>query len=109
MTSHAKSSAAGDGVSRAQEKVADRLRTGRTAVADAIDTAASRVVAGADHVAEAAHTAADRMGSSAAWLRDTNTRDMLMSFRTMVAEHPGRTVVGAVVLGFIAGRMLRRH
>lgn len=80
---------------------------GREAVADGIDSVASRISAGGEHVAHGAKATADKMSDSATWLRDTSGRDMMHSFESMVKEHPGRTLLGAVAIGFLAGRMLR--
>lgn len=108
MTTRARPHTSGDGVSRAQDQALDSLNAGRTALADGIDSAAARVTAGAEHVSEAARATADRMGASASWLRETSARDVLADFEAIVKAHPGRTLLGAVVLGFVAGRMLRR-
>lgn len=96
-----------DNAPRAQDPLLDGGRSARGAVADGIDSVASRISTGGAHVADGARAAADKMESSATWLRDTSGRDMLNSFEAMVKAHPGRTVVGAVVLGFLAGRMIR--
>jgi hypothetical protein len=97
----------GDGMARAQDKSIDAIRAGRSAVADGLDAAASRVSAGGEHVNDAARATAGKMGNSARWLRDTSPGDMVSDFEAMVKKHPGRTVVGAIVLGFLAGRMFR--
>lgn len=107
MTSPAMPGTSSDGMSRAPDQSFEGFRTGRNAVADGIDSVASRVTAGGEHVADGARAAADKMGASATWLRDTSGRDVVNSFEAMVRAHPGRTVLGAVVLGFLAGRMLR--
>ncbi len=107
MTLHNLTDALKDDLSHAQEKSARGLRTGRAAVADAIDSAASRVHAGAEHVSDAARATTDRMEASATWIRETSGRDLLDDLEGMVRAHPVRTVVGAVVVGFLAGRMLR--
>lgn len=107
MTSPAFPGNFGDATSPLQDKAAAAVRTGRNAVADGIDSVASRLSAGGEHVADGARAAAEKMGSSATWLRDTSGRDMINSFENMVKAHPGRTVVGAVVVGFLVGRMLR--
>lgn len=108
MTLHDLTDSIKDDLSHAQEKSARVLRTGRTTVADAIDSAASRVQAGAEHVSDAARAATERMEASATYIRDTSGRDLLDDLEGMVRRHPVRTVVGAVVIGFLAGRMLRR-
>lgn len=107
MTSSAIPGNFGDATSPLHDNTAAASRTGRNAVADGIDSVASRLSAGGEHVAEGARAAADKMEGSATWLRNTSGRDVITSFETMVKEHPGRTVIGAVVVGFLVGRMLR--
>lgn len=96
-----------DELTRVHEKSARALRTGRTAVADVIDSAAAKVNAGAERVSDVARATSERLGASASWIRDTSGRDLLDDFHAMVRAHPGRTVVGAVVVGFLVGRWLR--
>ncbi len=88
-------------------KSRNAARTGRTTVADALDSAASRVSAGAEHLSEAARTATERLGASAEWVRTTSGRDLADGFHRMVRAHPARVVVGAIVVGFLVGRMFR--
>lgn len=96
-----------DGATRPHDASLDGGRTARSAVADGIDSMATRISTGGEHVADGARAAADKMESSATWLRDTSGRDLVNSFEAMVKAHPGRTLAGAVVVGFLAGRMLR--
>ncbi len=96
-----------DGATRSHDSSVDGARTARGAVADGIDAVANRISSGGGHVADGARAAADKMESSATWLRDTSGRDLVQSFEAMVKALPGRTLVGSVVLGFLAGRMIR--
>jgi hypothetical protein len=95
-------------LSRAQDKAVDGLRTGGAAVADAIDSAATRVTAGGEQLSDAARTTADRLTSSAEWVRETSSRDLVADIQKIVKVHPGRALLGAALVGFLAARLLRR-
>ncbi|HUG27433.1 MAG TPA: hypothetical protein VMK53_03980 [Gemmatimonadales bacterium] len=107
MTAPAKPFTSQDGSHRTTDSSMDGDRTARGAVADGIDSVANSITTGGEHVADGARSAAHKMESSANWLRDTSGKDIANSFEKMVKEHPGRTLVGAVVVGFLAGRMVR--
>lgn len=119
-----------DATDRAEEKATDMFRAGRTATANALDAAAEKVMAGGDRVASASHsagdriaaashaagdriasatlTASDRLGSAASYVRVNNGKDMVGDIESLIKAHPGKFVVGAVVLGFLAGRAFSR-
>lgn len=107
MTAPAKPMTPNDGFTRDHTQAGEGSHGGRDAVANGIESVATRITAGGEHVAQGAKATADKMSDSATWLRDTSGRDMMNSFESMIKEHPGRTVLGAVALGFLAGRMLR--
>lgn len=97
-----------DGALRAQELASDAFRTGRTATADALDGAAARVSAGGDRIADAAHATADRLGASANYVRDNGAHAMVGDIESVIRANPGKFLIGAAVLGFLAGRAFRR-
>ena len=119
-----------DATERAEEKASDMFRTGRTATANALDTAADKITAGGDRVASASHafgdrvsaashtagdriaaashTASDRLGSAASYVRVNNGKDMVGDIESLIKAHPGKFLIGAVVLGFLAGRAFSR-
>lgn len=107
MTAPAKPFTPQDSTNRPANSSMDGDRTARGAVADGIDSVANSITTGGEHVADGARSAAHKMESSASWLRDTSGSDIAHSFEKMVKEHPGRTLIGAVVVGFLAGRMVR--
>ncbi|MFN2317553.1 MAG: hypothetical protein ABR551_08300 [Gemmatimonadales bacterium] len=107
MTAPARPMTPNDGFKRDPDQAGDGTHSGRDKVADGIESVATRITAGGEHVAQGAKATADKMSDSATWLRDTSSRDMMNSFEAMIKEHPGRTVLGAVAVGFLAGRMLR--
>jgi hypothetical protein len=108
VTTAAISSQISDASSRVQENVSDALHNGRIAIADGLDGAAARIGNGGDRVAGAAHAAADKLEGSARYVRKNTGRAMLRDVQDIVKAHPGKFVLGAVVLGFLAGRTFRR-
>ncbi|MBI3789513.1 MAG: hypothetical protein HY275_01370 [Gemmatimonadetes bacterium] len=97
-----------DGAHRAQDMASDAFRTGRTATADMLDGAASKLTSGSDKMADAGHGMADRLGASASYVRDNGAKAMLADMETLVKAHPGKFLLGAIVVGFLAGRALSR-
>ncbi len=102
------SSSLADASSRIQEKASDAFHTGRIATADSLDSAAASINAGGDRVAEFAHSTADTLGSSAKYVRKHDSRDMVHDIESLVKAHPGKALLGALVLGFFAGRAFSR-
>jgi hypothetical protein len=94
--------------SRAQDKAADAFRAGRNATADGLDAAASGLNAGGDRVAELAHSTADSLKSSARYVRKHDGGRMVDDIESLIKAHPGKALLGAVILGFVAGRAFRR-
>ena len=108
-----------DATDRAEEKASDMFRTGRTATANALDAAADKITAGGDRIASASHTAgdriasvshaaSDRLGSAASYVRVNNGKDMVTDVESLIKAHPGKFLIGAAVLGFLAGRAFSR-
>jgi ElaB/YqjD/DUF883 family membrane-anchored ribosome-binding protein len=50
---------------------------------------------------------ADKMEDSAKYLRDHDAEEVMADVERYVKEHPLQAVVGAVAIGFLAGRILR--
>ncbi len=93
---------------RAQDVAAEAFKSGRTATADMLDGAASRIGSSGDSMAHAAHATADRLASSATYVRDNGAKAMVGDIESMIKAHPGKFLIGAVVVGFLAGRAFRR-
>jgi hypothetical protein len=102
------SSSIADASSRIQEKASDAFRAGRVATADSLDSAAASLNAGGDRVADLAHSTADSLGASAKYVRKHDSRDMVHDIESLVRAHPGKALLGAVILGFFAGRAFSR-
>lgn len=114
-----------DVAARAQEKVADlghraagagkkaaaAIDAQRGAVASGLDSAAAGLHAGADKLASVspfAHEAADTLGATADYVRRNRMKDMASDVGRYVKANPTQAIVGALVVGFFAGRLLRR-
>ncbi len=78
----------------------------------ALDGAANRLErAGhsvSDRVATAADKAAAALGSTAEYVRDIDSRDIMEDLTSMAKRHPGVTLAAAVALGFLVGRTATR-
>lgn len=108
MSTASLSSSISDASSRLQEKASDAFRTGRVATADSLDSAAAGLNAGGDRVADLAHSTADSLRASAKYVRKHDSRDMVGDIESLVKAHPGKALLSAAVLGFLAGRALSR-
>lgn len=97
-----------DSAMRAQDIASDLFRTGRSATADALESAAIRMNAGTDSLAHAGHATADRLDASATYMRENGAKAMVGDIESMIKAHPGKFLLGAVVVGFLAGRAFRR-
>jgi len=84
---------------------ADRARVG---AATGLDTVASTLHERGDRVAGAAHSAADAVTSGAEYLRANDVRTIMSDLVEAVRRHPGRSLLGAVAVGFLLGRALSR-
>jgi len=63
---------------------------------------------GRNVVRDFASQAAEKAKGAAAYLRQRPMNDLVKDVRQYVVKHPETALVGAVVVGFIAGRLLRR-
>jgi ElaB/YqjD/DUF883 family membrane-anchored ribosome-binding protein len=109
-----------DAASRAQEqakrygqRAMDAVESGRESAATSLDNAASGIRAKADSlpggpdVSRFARRAADKIGGAAQYLRDHEVKDMMSEVQSFVKEHPAQALLGAAVVGFLAGRARR--
>ena len=108
MSTATLASSVADVSNRLQEKASDAFRAGRTATADALDATAARVNTSGDRVAELAHSTADKLGASASYVRTNSGHDMVGDIKSLIKAHPGKFLIGAAVVGFLAGRAFRR-
>lgn len=110
-----------DAASRAQEqakrygqRAMDAVESGRQSAASTLDSAASGIRSKADSlpggadVSRFARRAADRIGGAAQYLREHEVKDMMSEAESFIKEHPAQALLGAAVVGFLAGRSMRR-
>jgi hypothetical protein len=108
--------------------VRDRAGTLKDSLADALDSGADKLrsrsgdaggVALAGEPGSAIATRDERMGqvpgkvadgmhATASWLRDADLDGLKAGIETQVKEHPGRTLLIAVGLGYLLGKALRK-
>ncbi len=95
---------------------ADAINTGAHNLKDkashALDGAAGQLErAGhsvSDRVATYADKAAGALGSTAQYVREIDSRDVMQDITAMAKRHPGVTLAAAAVVGFLAGRAATR-
>lgn len=99
-----------DSLADALESGADKLRH-RTpgGVALAGDAGATKVSAGVDHRTDGvSDKVAGGMQATADWLREADASSLTASIERQVKEHPGRTLLIAVGVGYLLGKALRK-
>lgn len=53
-------------------------------------------------------TAREKLGTAVDYFREHDARAITNDFKGYLQSHPTQALVGAVVLGFLAGRVIRR-
>ncbi len=95
------------------DRAAEAINAARLRAADTMDSAANSMHARADNLpgtrklAEVTHRAADKVGAGAQYLRDHRTGEMVDDLLQLIREHPGKSVLAALALGFMTARALR--
>jgi hypothetical protein len=96
------------------DKVSDTVDKTRDQAAEGLDRAASALhdnaedIPGGPKVVSVAHTVADGMESAAQYLREANFEDMKEGLLETCRKYPGQTLLGALAIGFLVGRAVRR-
>lgn len=84
----------------------------RSAAATGIESAATALRANAERLPSTvntlAHQTASTLSATADYVRDNTMRDAVMDLKSYVKAHPTQALVGAAVVGFLAGRLMRR-
>jgi hypothetical protein len=87
----------------------------RAGVADGLEGAArglhdkaDSIAGGGERVSKAAHQVADKVENASRYIRDKDAKDMLADVETMVRNHPTRSLLAVLAVGYLAGRALRR-
>jgi len=91
------------------EKVHQKADEGMTKAADGVDTAAGKLRERAEHTdgmaAKAETKVADTMEQAAGYLREKDTTAVRGDVETFVREHPIQALAGAIVGGYVLGRI----
>lgn len=104
----------------AKDKLAGALEAGAERLRERANTSGGAALAGATadgstslqsdgRVVQVSDKLAGGMERSAAWLRDADIDGLKSGIETQVKEHPGRTLVIAVGLGYLLGRAFRSN
>jgi len=98
-----------DSLADALESGAEKLRsrTGDGSMAGAGAAGGSMAVAD-DRMAQVTTRVATGMEGAAEWIRDADLDGLKGSIEQQVKEHPGRTLLIAVGLGYLLGKALRK-
>ena len=98
---------------RAGERMADTLEQQKQNAADGLDRAASALHQGANSlpgrkVVNFTHGIADKVGSAAGYLRESDMTTMGRDTMNLCRRYPAQSMVAALTVGFLIGRMRRR-
>ena len=109
-----------DAASRAKDQAAkygqramDAVESGRESAASTLDSAAAGIrskaesLPGGPQVGQFANQAADKLGATAQYLREHEVKDLMSGVESFIKAHPTQALLGAVVVGFLAGRGMR--
>jgi ElaB/YqjD/DUF883 family membrane-anchored ribosome-binding protein len=109
-----------DAAARAQDqavkygrRAVDAVDASRESAASTLDSAAAGIRAKADtlpggrQVGQFAHQTADKLGATAQYLREHEVKDMMSEVESFIKAHPAQALLGAAVVGFLAGRSMR--
>ena len=103
----------GHRASEVGHKAVGAIDAQRGPAANGLDSAAAGIHANADklppNVSGFAHQAADKLGATADYVRGNKMEDMVSDLGKYVKANPAQALIGALVVGFLAGRMLRRN
>ncbi len=91
----------GGNAQEAKEKTSQALDS----VASRVDRAGQRM---SDRVATVADKAASALGSTAEYVRDFDSRDVMDDMKEMAKRHPVATLATAALVGFLVGRSASR-
>ena len=96
---------------RAVASIDDR----RLGVADTLEgaartlhTKADSLAQGGERASKAAHGVAEKVDNASRYIRDKDAKDMLADVEHMVRNHPTRSLLAVLAVGYLAGRALRR-
>lgn len=107
-----------DAASRVQEKAQELMPKAQEQADAGVEKAAEGLQGAADKIREHAATSdgihaqastkvADTMERTAGYLRENDTQAIMDDLESYVKEHPMQALAGAIIGGFVVGRMLR--
>jgi hypothetical protein len=97
-----------DSLANALESGAERLRARGGDGATAASATGGSVAVADDRLAQVTSRVAGGMDGAADWLRDADLDGLRTSIEQQVKEHPGRTLLIAVGVGYLLGKALRK-
>ncbi len=104
-------SSAQDKATELGDKAQQTADEGMNKAAEGMESAADKLRERAEHsdgmTAEAGTKVADTMEKTAGYLRENDTTAILDDVETYVREHPMQALAGAIIGGFVIGRVLR--
>jgi ElaB/YqjD/DUF883 family membrane-anchored ribosome-binding protein len=95
------------------QKAVEAVDASRDSAASTLDNAAAGIRAKADdlpggrQVSQFARQAADTLDTTADYLREHEVKDMMSDLTRFIKAHPTGALIGAAVVGFLAGRSAR--
>jgi hypothetical protein len=103
------------GAGNAKDKLADALETGANKLRQrggqgqlSASAGSADVSVSGDGVSQVSDRVAGGMQATADWLREADMDSMRMGVERQVKEHPGRTLLIAVGLGYLLGKAFRK-
>jgi hypothetical protein len=103
------------GAGTAKDKLADALSTGADKLRQrggrgqlSGSTGTADITVSGDGVSQVTDRVAGGMQATADWLRDADIDSMRLGVERQVKEHPGRTLLIAVGLGYLLGKAFRK-
>jgi hypothetical protein len=104
-----------EGAGSAKNKLADALESGADKLRQrgssgqlSGSTGSANVTVSADGVGQVTDRVAGGMQATADWLRDADLDGMRVGIERQVKEHPGRTLLFAVGVGYLLGKAFRK-
>ncbi len=95
------------GLERASVEARLRTAEGIGFAADRLERFASERPAADDRAAAGARRLAERLDSTAAYLQNPGETDVKQAVEAEIRDNPGRSLVAALAIGFVLGRILR--
>lgn len=109
-----------EAATQAREKAAELAKNAASAIDTGMHTAAHKLqdtasslrstgTSGSSRVTNVANRAADGLESTARYMQDYSTNDLVSGLEQMVRRNPGPSLVAAAAVGFLIGTALRRE